>query len=106
MSKELKELKGILMEHRGKKNAITSKKIAHKLGIDEDDTHPKTRKLVLECMKEYQLPVGATNRGYFIITSEEELDEYVDNLNKRIRGDEKRRDAAIKFFWKQNDNTK
>ena len=73
----LKKLERILLKHKGKQNRITSGKIALELGISEDATHAKTRALILECAKEYKLPLAADTRGYYLITCQKEYDEYM-----------------------------
>ena len=47
-------IKTILESHKGKKNSITSKEIAKEIGISEDDTHAKTRALILKCIEQYE----------------------------------------------------
>ena len=86
----LKKINEILLNHKGKQNRITSEKIASQLGIKEDDTHAKTRALILECAKEYKLPLAADTRGYYLITCQKEYDEYMANLNSRKDGIDER----------------
>ena len=61
------------------------------IGIKEDDTHAKTRALIFETAKKYKLPLAANNRGYFLINTKAEYDEYIKNLNSRIAGIEERK---------------
>ena len=81
----LKKIKNILEKHVGKKNSVTSAKIAESIGIKEDATHAKTRALIFECAQENKLPVAATNRGYFLIETQDEYNDYIKNLDDRIR---------------------
>ena len=84
-------IRAILGEHRGKGNEIASSKIAEMIGIEENATQAKTRQLILECVKQYCLPLASNNRGYFLIKNEAELNEYEANLNSRIHEIEKRK---------------
>lgn len=95
---KLARIKVVLEEHIGKSNKITSKQIANIIGINEDATQAKTRALILECAKQYKLPLAADNRGYYLITSEIELNEYIENLNSRIAGIEDRKNLIIQNF--------
>jgi MoxR-like ATPase len=91
----LKKARDILVAHKGKRNAINSAEIAKLLDIreKEKETRSMTRRLVLQAIKKYHLPVAATNRnppGYFYIMNREELDEYRLSLQNRIYEQEDR----------------
>ena len=73
----LEQIREILLLHNGKKNPITSAEIAKSLGIVEDDTHAQTRALILECAEKYELPLAANNRGYYLISDQQEYEEYM-----------------------------
>lgn len=86
---EIEEIKKIILEHRGKTNAIKSREIANKVGINEDDTHAKTREIIRDIKETDNLPVLACNKGYYLAETEEEFNEYIENLKNRIKGIEK-----------------
>lgn len=95
------KIKRILEQHVGKQNSITSAEIAAILGIQEDDTHPKTRRLLFETAKLYKLPMAATTKnpkGYFLIANDEEYDEYIATLDSRIDGIEERKDIITNNY--------
>ena len=96
-------IKTILESHKGKKHSITSKEIAKEIGISEDDTHAKTRALILRCIELYELPVVANNRGYYFICDQAEYDEYIKNLDSRIKGIEDRKKIIYQNYekWKK-----
>lgn len=94
----LNKIKGIMESHKGKENAITSKELAQKLGIVEDDTHAKTRNLIFQCAKECLLPIAATKKGYFIIQTKDECYAYLTQLNKRSKQIQERKDIVILNF--------
>lgn len=102
METQLQEIKEILSSHRGAGNKITSAAIARMIGIDEDDTHAQTRALIRQAAEQFALPLAGDNHGYFMITSENELNAYVANLNSRIAGIEERKQMIIRNFNKAN----
>lgn len=65
----IKQIKDILIEHKGKKNRITASTIAAKIGIVENATYAKTRALIFECAKAHKLPLAADTKGYYLITN-------------------------------------
>ena len=89
---KIEEIKNILIQHRGKSNAITSREIADKVGISgEDDTYAKTRAMILEAARRYNLPLLAYEGGYYLAETEEEFNKYMENLDSRIEGIEERK---------------
>lgn len=88
---DYEKIRDCLLIHNGKNNSITSAQIANILGFDEDDTHAKTRSLIRKTAEIYELPLVADNKGYYLITSQKEFDDYIDNLNSRIKGIEDRK---------------
>lgn len=99
-----KRIYEILLKHIGEGNEITSAEIADIIGISEDDTHPNTRSLIEDTMKQYEIPIGSNTKGYFIIQSKKELDKYIRNLDARIEGIEERKNNVKKFFKKELNN--
>ena len=87
----LEQIRDMLALHEGKRNPITSAEIAKQLHIVEDDTHAQTRALIFECAKQYNLPLAAGNKGYYLIADQEEYDEYMNNLDSRSAGIEERK---------------
>jgi hypothetical protein len=79
----MEKIKEIILKHKGKANAIKSKTIAAMIGINEDDTHIGTRSLITKLVKQ-GLPIGACDNGYFIMETQEEVDDYQQILNNRI----------------------
>lgn len=102
MDKRLKKIADILSKHRGEGNEITSSQIAKMIGIDEDDTHAQTRALIKQAAEVFGLPLSSNRKGYFIMTSEEELDSYMANLDARIRGIKERKETMRKNFEGEN----
>lgn len=98
----INQIKDILLDHLGKKNRITSAKIAEAIGIIENATYAKTRSLILTCAKTHKLPLAADTKGYYLITNQMEYDEYIANLNSRIAGIEERKRIITENFEEWN----
>ena len=94
----LEQIKEILLLHNGKRNPITSAEVARSIGIIEDDTHAQTRALILECAEKYELPLAANNKGYYLISNQQEYDEYMANLDSRSAGIEERKQIITKNY--------
>ena len=101
----LEQIKMILLAHKGKKNRITSGKVAEELEIFENATYAKTRSLIFECAKTYKLPLAADTKGYYLITNQIEYDDYIANLNSRIAGIEERKKIITDNWedWKNSE---
>lgn len=80
---KLEIIRKIILQHVGKANAIKSKVIALRIGLSEDATHIGTRNLITRLIKE-GMPIGACDNGYFLLETQEEVDEYGQKLNNRI----------------------
>lgn len=95
---ELKKVKKLLEQHQGKGNAISAGEIEKRIIGSTEDTHAKGRKLVERCAKEYGMPIAGDASGYYIITTQNELDEYEANLQSRIKKMKKRGKMMEKNF--------
>ena len=78
------KIKDILLEHRGKKNAITSKQISKAMGFPMEDTQSVSRQAIWA-------------------TADEEIQAFNDNYEKRISGIRKTQEMANKNYkeWKK-----
>ena len=72
-----------ISHHQGKDAAITSSELAGRLNVENQSGNPVTRKVILRVIKKTNLPIIASNQGYFVAESSAELNEYVDNLRSR-----------------------
>jgi 3-dehydroquinate synthase class II len=73
----------ILRGHVGAKNPLSSSALSRVLGIgDHDRGTTVTRSLITELLRR-GFPIGATERGYFVLESEAEKDRYVGDLADR-----------------------
>lgn len=89
------EICGILNEHAvGPENAISSKELASRVGIDDGEARPTTRRLVRQVMRFHLRPIASTNEGYYIIPEDrpelvkqekESLEHRSDEILERIR---------------------
>lgn len=93
----------ILLQHKGKSNAITSKEVSRNMGFPMEDTQSVSRKAIWETAKKYGLPLVSCNRGYFIAETDDEIAEYNSNIQRRIDGMKETRKIANKNYqeWKK-----
>ena len=96
-------LKTILLKHKGKENAITVKNISAMMGFRRAETQPACRKLIWETARRFNIPVIACSKGYFVAIREEEIGEYMENIQHRIDGMIQTRDMAKNNFalWQE-----
>ena len=99
---KLEKVKQLLEAHQGKGNAISAGEIEQMLGYPTEDTHAKGRKLVERCAKKYDIPVSGDTSGYFIMTNQSELDEYIANLQSRAKKIQERKELMEKNFKEWN----
>ena len=95
---QLLRIKEILEKHRGKKNQISSGKIGPQIGIYEDATHVQVRSLIRDAIEKLKLLVGGGSRGYYLIKDENELKEYIRNIDNRIDKMKKRKGSVESAF--------
>lgn len=81
-----KKIRDILMEHRGKKNAIASKRISQAMGFPMEDTQSVSRQAIWDTAEEFGLPLLSCNKGFFIAQTDEEVAAFNENYEKRING--------------------
>lgn len=87
--------KEILLDHVGSDDPISSRELSGMLDDDDEvGSFPKTRFLVREIMMEDQIPIAASNNGYYVVETEQELDDYLNQLEQRILGISERKYAV------------
>lgn len=94
------KLKLILELHRGKRNAIPSRKISEMIGYPMEDTQSATRAILHQTVEKYNLPLISCRKGFYIAETEEELAEYNRCIDSRIREMNRRRNLANEAFRK------
>ena len=90
------EIKELLLEHKGADNPITSREINEEFDLDNIGSFPSTRALIRELVLEDGIPIAGSSQGYFVIQTEEELENYKDNLESRILNMTERRYAIAR----------
>ncbi|BBM36702.1 hypothetical protein [Pseudoleptotrichia goodfellowii] len=95
---DLEKIRDILLQHSGKSNVISAKKISKSLGFPMEDTQSLCRDKIHETAERFELSVCSCSKGYFITSSDEELKEYEDNIQKRINGMKKNLNIAKQNF--------
>ena len=92
------EVRDILMKHRGAGNPITAKEISSLMGFDMEDTQHMCRQIIKRTMQMFSLPVISCAKGYYIASTDEEMQSYCDNIRGRIKGMRQRMNSAVKFY--------
>ena len=94
------ELVNILFEHKGKQNAIETKKIAEVLSnkgynTKSDTVHCIVRKIIVE----RHLPICSVSHcGYYWATSREDIQSAIDSLQDKMQGLQERIDLLKSFI--------
>jgi hypothetical protein len=96
----LEAAKALLSVRVGEKNALPSRQLALFLGLKDDAERGtvKTREIIAELVRG-GMPVGASERGYFVLETEQELDDYLHDLTQRELGIRARHDNVLRA-WK------
>lgn len=95
---QLNRIKEILEAHVGRENQISAGEIGPEIGINEDATHVQVRNLIREAIEKLRLPIGGSNRGYYLIKDEDELRQYTESIDKRINKIQGRKDLIEEAF--------
>lgn len=98
------EVKELLLEHKGAENPITSREINEEIGLDNIGSFPSTRAVIRKLVLEDQLPIAATTNGYFVIEDQEELEDYINQLENRVMNITERKFAVQRaaLDWDEN----
>jgi hypothetical protein len=97
---QIKEVREILKDHRGVDNAISSAEINERVGIESTDgSQPRTREIIRFLMFEEDMVIGShTGAGYFLIETEDELLDYIEDLDGRIQSIMERRKKVMDLY--------
>ncbi|SIS00168.1 hypothetical protein SAMN05421858_5101 [Haladaptatus litoreus] len=104
--KELDAVWSVLKDHVGEENAITSGEISDILGgMDELDSTPQTRKCVRALIHKRNIPIGSGHNGYWVMESEDELEDTIAQLTRRKQGITARQEKLVEGFayWQEGD---
>lgn len=91
----LDRIQELMLDHQGPSNTISSGQIAEVLGVDDADAQPKTREAIRVLSEEREVPIASTSQGYYLIQTQDHLNDYLENLDGRIAGIQKRKQTAI-----------
>jgi hypothetical protein len=70
----------------GSSNPQTANSLHNSLNTNPGNTDEPTRDLIRDAVINQNIPVGSNSSGYFLIDSEQELDDVVTSLESRIQG--------------------
>jgi len=72
-----------VLEGTTQSEPIPVRNIASIIGITDGESCPRTRKLILSAMKNNNVAIGSNRGGYFLLQSEKEMQEYLNELMSR-----------------------
>lgn len=85
---------------KGRDNARPAASLVEEIDLDEQDpTERRLRKHIQELVVDHEKPIGSCHDGYFRIETEEELNEYLEDLEARKAGIEKQIRAMRNAFY-------
>jgi hypothetical protein len=89
----------------GKANSKHAPQLEESLDMDIGHTQEPTRDLIRDAIVSRDYPIGSLPRsGYFLIDTEEELNEVLGNLHGRIDGLQRRIDALSRGWQRRQDS--
>ena len=95
----MKEKIAEIIKGHTKDNPVTLAAISNIIGVEENSySKPKIRMTIKEIIDEMEVPIGNCRKGYFLIKTDDELKETIDNLTITMKGI-KRRIAFLKFAY-------
>ncbi len=104
---EHEKIRDIILKHIGKKNGIRSPILAKMIGVDPGSSNVNIRRLILETIGIYSLPIGShTYYGYYLIENKEELREYIRSLDSRRHEIEQRKVLVNIAYYRNNEEEK
>lgn len=83
----------------GRDNARSASEIADRADVDDADaTEYRTRRIIKTLITDHQRAIASCSEGYFRVQTREELEAYIDDLQSRIAGIQKRIDKFREAF--------
>jgi len=77
----------VLANHKGKNQAITVAEVASLVSTHSFDfSCSPVRAAIREIIENKQLPIGSCNKGYYLIETEQERSQVINDLMSRIIG--------------------
>lgn len=73
--------------------------------MSHGNTNEPTRALIADCILNHDYPIGSNSQGYFLIDNQNELNEVVQSLQRRIQGIQNRI-AALQRGWQRRNQSR
>ena len=89
---------GLLLLGVGRGSEVSSAEISRRVGIPDVPGQPATRELIAQAVRRFKLPIGANERGYFLIETPSELETYIGELKSRANAILSRAEAVERAF--------
>lgn len=82
-----RDIIAVLVNHKGKDSAITVSEIANRISSQNFGySCAPIRAIIREIIEDEKLAIGSCVKGYYLIETEEERHEVIDNLTSRVIG--------------------
>jgi hypothetical protein len=89
----------------GKGNSQYAYELENTLHLDAGHTQEPTRDLIRGAIVNHEIPIGSTPQdGYFLIDTEEELNETISSLQQRIEGLQNRINGLRRGWQRRQDS--
>ncbi len=85
---------------------LTAKTLAKRCGFRSTETQVELRKTISELITEHNLPIIANSTGFSWATDKNQILFYINQLETRKQGIERRQKALAKIYDNQNQNEK
>ena len=97
------EIRDILIEHKGRENAITSNTITSKIGVDSSPSMVDIREIITITIFKFELPIVSSNSGYYLLREkdDEDVERYERSLDQRVQRITRRKVLIRHFFNKK-----
>lgn len=83
-TEDYEQVKGILLDHCGRDNQISSREINKVVDLDNVGSFPQTRECIKDIMYEERIPIIGGGNGYYVAETEEEIAAALETLESRI----------------------
>lgn len=98
---KLRIRKYLIQNCKGKQNAITIPNLVYNIGhLFKTDEDRSIRKIVRELIDDGEMLIGSCSKGYFIIQSEEELNDCLKRYGAMVNSVQRRMINLSKIFYR------
>lgn len=89
----------------GSENAMRASDLEQDLQMEYGNTQEPTRDLIRSAIVNHNMPIGSSRNGFFLIDSEDELNQVTEGLQRRINGIQNRIDG-LRNGWNRRQSSR